>query len=59
VILLADRDRALSRCDVEDVLGVPVRAEVPYEPAVARAVDSGLLGTRVPRGIERALRSAA
>ena len=56
VILVTESGRALGRRDVEDVLGVPVRAEVAVEEAVARAVDAGLLARRVPRPLERALR---
>jgi len=56
VVLVAESGRALGRRDVEDVLGVPVRAEVAVEDAVARAVDAGLLARRVPRPLERALR---
>jgi MinD superfamily P-loop ATPase len=56
VVLVAEPGRALGRRDVEDVLGVPVRAEVPLDAAVARAVDAGLLARRVPRPLERALR---
>jgi MinD superfamily P-loop ATPase len=56
VILVVEPGRALGRRDVEDVLGVPVRAEVAVEEAVARAVDAGLLARRVPRPLERALR---
>ncbi len=41
------------------MLGIPVRAEIAYEEAIARAVDAGLLGTRIPRTLERALREAA
>jgi Mrp family chromosome partitioning ATPase len=59
VVLIREPGRALSRSDVEDVLGVPVRAEIAYEEAIARAVDAGLLGTRIPRTLERALRAAA
>jgi hypothetical protein len=59
VILVNEQGRSLTRRDVEEVLGVPVRAEIPYEPAVARAVDAGLLATRVPRNLERLLRRAA
>lgn len=59
VVLVGEPGRALGRADVEDVLGVPVRAEVPWDPAVARAVDAGVLPSRFPRGLERALRSAA
>ena len=59
VILVTEPGRAVTRHDVEDVLGVPVRAEVEHDAAVARAVDAGLLATRVPRGLQRALRAAA
>ncbi len=59
VILVTEPGRAVTRHDVEDVLGVPVRAEVEHDPAVARAVDAGLLATRVPRALQRALRAAA
>lgn len=59
VILVSEPGRSLGRSDVEDVLGVAVRAVVSMDPAVARAVDAGLLPTRLPRGLERALRHAA
>jgi len=59
VILVGEEGRSLGRRDVEEVLGVPVRAEVGYDPAVARAVDAGLLSRRVPRALERSLRDAA
>lgn len=59
VVLVREPERSLSRRDVEEVLGVPVRAEIPFDGSVARAVDAGLLATRLPRGLERALRAAA
>ncbi|HTN79368.1 MAG TPA: hypothetical protein VMK16_06825 [Acidimicrobiales bacterium] len=59
VILVNEPGRALGAGDVEDVLGVPVRAEVAVEASVARAVDAGLLASRLPRSLERALRRAA
>ena len=59
VVLVTEDGRSLTRRDVEEVMGVPVRAEVAYDPAVARAVDAGLLATRVPRTLERSLRNAA
>jgi cellulose biosynthesis protein BcsQ len=58
LVLVDEPGRALGRRDVEEVLGVPVRATVPLDPSVARAVDAGLLATRVPFGLRRALRSA-
>ena len=59
VVLVEDRERSLGRADVEAVLGVPVRAAVRHDPAVARAVDAGVLADRVPRLLERSLRRAA
>jgi len=58
VVLLTELGRSLGRRDVEDVLGVPVRAEVAVDEAVARAVDAGVLARRVPRSLGRALRDA-
>lgn len=59
VVLVDEPGRALTRRDIEDVMGVPVRAEIAYDPAIARAVDAGLLAGRVPRALEKALREAA
>ena len=59
VILVSEPRRSLGRRDVEEVLGVPVRAQVAWAPKVARCVDAGLLGRRVPRALERSLRRAA
>ena len=59
VVLVSEPRRSLTRRDIEAVLGVPVRADVAWDPAVARSVDAGLLGGRVPRALERALRRAA
>lgn len=56
---MTEPGRALDRTDVETVVGAPVQAEVPLDPAVARAVDAGLLASRLPRGLERALRRTA
>jgi hypothetical protein len=59
VVLVAETGRCLDVTDVEQVVGVPVVARVDVEPSVARAVDAGLLASRVPRGLARALRSVA
>ncbi len=59
VILVEEPGRSIGEREVADVLGVPVRARVPFEPAVARVVDAGLLANRVPRCLERSLRVAA
>jgi hypothetical protein len=59
VVVVDGHDRALSPSDVEDVLGVPVVAVVDHDPAVGRAVDAGVLGTRLPASLRRALRRVA
>ncbi len=56
VVLVSEAGRALGRDDVETVVGAPVRAEVAVDPAVARAVDAGMLASRLPRALDRALR---
>jgi len=53
IVLVPEPGRSLQRRDVEDVLGVPVWAELPLDVHLARAVDAGLLATRVPRPAER------
>lgn len=58
-VLVNEPGRALDRSDVESVLGVPVTAELTVDPGVARAVDAGLLASRLPRSLQRALRDAA
>lgn len=59
VVLVLEPGRALGRRDVEHSVGAPVLAEVPYDPAVARAVDAGLLSARLPRSLAQPLRLAA
>ena len=59
IVLIDEPGRALTSSDVEHALGVPVVAEVRLDPAVARAVDAGLLIARLPRSLIVSLRSAA
>ena len=59
VVLVTEEGRTLSKRDVEEVLGVPVRAQIPVDKTVARAVDAGLLSSRLPSLLERPLRVAA
>jgi len=59
IVLVREPGRALGRREVEDVTGVRVMAEVDVEPSIARAVDAGLLASRLPRGLSRPLRAAA
>lgn len=59
IVLVDERGRTLSTRDVEHAVGAPVEATVSLDPAVARAVDAGLLSARLPRLIARELRPAA
>lgn len=59
VVLVQEPARSLGPTDIEAALGVPIVAVVPWDPGVARQVDSGLLGFALPRGLARALRRAA
>lgn len=59
IVLVTEPGRALTARDVERALDTPVVAEVPYDPAVSRAVDSGMLAGRLPRSILQPLSAAA
>jgi hypothetical protein len=59
VVLIAEAGRAITADDVADALGVPIVAEVVVTDAVARAVDAGLLASRLPRSLLRDLRTVA
>ena len=57
VVLVDEPGRALRAADVGAATGARLRCRLPYDPAVARAVDAGLLATRLPRST-RALGTA-
>jgi hypothetical protein len=59
VVLVMEEGRAITSGDVESTLGVPVVARVRVADVVARAVDAGLLASRMPRCLARDLRHAA
>ena len=59
VILVDEPGRGLGQRDIEHAIGAPVEAVVSVDPGVARAVDAGLLASRLPRVMARALRSVA
>ena len=59
VVVIEEPKRSLDPTDIEDVLGVPVRAVVPWDASIARCVDAGLLGARLPGPLASALRRAA
>lgn len=53
VALVREAARSLRPDDIARALGVPVRITVPCDPGVARAVDAGLLTSRLPRALAR------
>ena len=55
IVLIGEPGRALSARDIERAVGAPVVAELHYDPAVARAVDAGLLAARLPASLAHAL----
>jgi MinD-like ATPase involved in chromosome partitioning or flagellar assembly len=59
VIVIVEPGRALSVADIESALGVPVAAEIPIDPAVARAIDAGLFAARLPRQLRHAFGNLA
>jgi hypothetical protein len=59
IVLVAEPGRAMRLPDVERAVGVPVVAQVDLDPAVARAVDAGLLAAHLPRALQHAISPAA
>jgi hypothetical protein len=51
IVLIDEPGRSLRDGDVSDALGAPVVAHLGIDPAVARAVDAGLLLTHRPRSL--------
>jgi hypothetical protein len=54
-VLIDERERSITPDDVGAVLGAPLVALVPHDPAISRAVDAGVLSARVPRVLQRSL----
>lgn len=59
VVLVDEPGRALRRPDVESVIGVKVKVHLELDPAIARAVDAGLLAGRLPSPLLHGLRRVA
>ncbi|MFM7270995.1 MAG: hypothetical protein ACKO2C_05105 [Actinomycetes bacterium] len=58
IVLVEEPGRALGVREVADVLGRPVVGRVPVRDTIARAVDAGVLVTRLPEPLERAAADA-
>jgi MinD-like ATPase involved in chromosome partitioning or flagellar assembly len=59
LVVVREPGRALSKRDIEAATGVDVVAEVPFDASIARAVDAGLLASKPPKLLVRALRRVA
>jgi hypothetical protein len=53
-VLVDEPGRSLTRREIAEVLGTPVIARVPMRDTVARAVDAGVLPSRLPDVLGRA-----
>jgi hypothetical protein len=56
IVLIREPGRALTERDIEHTLASTVTAVIDIDPAIARAVDAGLLAARPPRTATAALR---
>jgi MinD-like ATPase involved in chromosome partitioning or flagellar assembly len=54
LVVVQEPGRSLGPADVAQVLGRPVLARIPWRAAVARAVDAGVLPTRLPEPLDKA-----
>jgi hypothetical protein len=53
VVLLDEPGRSLGAHEIGEVLDLPVLARIPVDKAIARAVDAGVLPTRLPEALAR------
>ena len=58
IVWVSEAGRAIRSADAQKVLRAPVVADVPWRPAIARAVDAGLILRRPPEALSRALAPA-
>lgn len=54
IVVVSEPSRALSAADISRALGAPVVAAIPFDPAISRSVDAGLLAARLPRAFDHA-----
>jgi MinD-like ATPase involved in chromosome partitioning or flagellar assembly len=59
VILVDEPFRHLGPADVAEVVGAPVVLQIDLDPAIANAVDAGVLATRLPRKLASAIARVA
>lgn len=54
IILVEEPGRALGRREVADVIGKPIVATIPVKDTICRAIDAGVLVSRLPDDLRRA-----
>lgn len=54
VVMLDEPGRSLGASEIGEVLDLPVLARIPVDQRIARAVDAGVLPTRLPEPLARA-----
>jgi MinD superfamily P-loop ATPase len=59
LIVIEEVGRSLSGRDIADVTGAPVVATLPWDSSIARVIDAGRLGKRLPRAAKDLERFAA
>lgn len=57
IVVVREEGRSLSNADIESATGQRVLTEVAVDPTIARAIDAGLMNTRMPRPLRRSLRA--
>ena len=55
IVLIAEPGRALGRKEIEHATGLPVVCEIPFDAAISRTVDAGLLACRTPSQLSKPL----
>ncbi len=51
VVVIDEPGRALTVADVSAATGAKIRCRLAWDPAIARAVDAGILANRMPRSL--------
>jgi hypothetical protein len=49
LVVITDADRSLGARECADVTAWPIAATIPHDPAIARALDAGIILARLPR----------
>ena len=57
IIVLEEAGRALTPTDISTVLKTPIVSTIKVDPSVSRAVDAGLLSSRIPAALNEGLRA--